>query len=199
MQGYEPVQQNNVQQSNSNTYNNSLSSTLEEPVYETIWRDVKAIGLKVRIVLVPFGNNLNALRDWDLWGPLLMCLTLALVLGAAKSTVDSAAMFAGVFVVVWIGSSIVTLNGQLLGGTLSFFMSLCVLGYCVFPLVVCSIIFYWLNTWYLRLMLVVPACGWSCFASTAFLSGSVPQDRKALSMFPIGLFYVFISWLVLSM
>jgi CHASE2 domain-containing sensor protein len=32
----------------------------------------------------------------------------------------------------------VTLNGQLLGGRLSFFQSVCVLGYSIFPLVVIS-------------------------------------------------------------
>jgi len=41
---------------------------------------------------------------------------------------------AAVFVVVWAGAAIVTLNAQLLGGRISFFQSVCVLGYSIFPL-----------------------------------------------------------------
>lgn len=48
---------------------------------------------------------------------------------------DSASLvFAAVFVIVWVGAAAVTLNAQLLGGTISFFQSVCILGYCVFPL-----------------------------------------------------------------
>ena len=32
------------------------------------------------------------------------------------------------------GAALVTLNAQLLGETISFFQSICILGYCVFPL-----------------------------------------------------------------
>jgi hypothetical protein len=43
-------------------------------------------------------------------------------------------VFAAVFVIVWFGAAAVTVNAQLLGGTISFFQSVCILGYCVFPL-----------------------------------------------------------------
>jgi hypothetical protein len=36
--------------------------------------------------------------------------------------------FAEVFVIVWLGSMVVTLNTKLLGGHISFFQSVCVLG-----------------------------------------------------------------------
>ena len=39
-------------------------------------------------------------------------------------------VFTGVFVITWIGSTVVTLNSKLLGCNLSFFQCLCVLGYC---------------------------------------------------------------------
>ena len=42
--------------------------------------------------------------------------------------------FATVFVLASVGSMVVTANTQLLGGSISFFQSLCVLGYCVLPL-----------------------------------------------------------------
>ena len=38
-------------------------------------------------------------------------------------------VFAAVFFIVWFGAGVVTLNAQLLGGNISFFQSVCVLGY----------------------------------------------------------------------
>ena len=41
---------------------------------------------------------------------------------------DGGPAFAEVFVIVWLGSMVVTLNTKLLGGHISFFQSVCVLG-----------------------------------------------------------------------
>lgn len=50
-------------------------STIDESVCMTIWRDVRAIGRNLRSVLIPinwqFSNRDQALRNWDLWGPLV--------------------------------------------------------------------------------------------------------------------------------
>jgi len=48
-------------------------------------------------------------------------------------------VFAGVFVIVWLGSGVVTINAQLLGGNISFLQSVCVLGYCIAPLALASL------------------------------------------------------------
>lgn len=40
------------------------------------WRDVKNILLKLLQVLLPF-RQWSSLHDWDLWGPLFICLALA--------------------------------------------------------------------------------------------------------------------------
>ncbi|KAK1894244.1 Protein YIPF6 [Dissostichus eleginoides] len=102
-------------------------STLDEPVKETILRDLRAVGSKFIHVLYPKRSSV-LLRDWDLWGPLLLCVTLALLLqgGAADKEDQGGPQFAEVFVIVWFGSIIITLNSKLLGGTISFFQSLCV-------------------------------------------------------------------------
>lgn len=64
-------------------------STLDEPVKETILRDLRAVAKKFVHVLYPKQSS-ELLRDWDLWGPLLLCVTLALLLqgGAAPSSGD---------------------------------------------------------------------------------------------------------------
>ena len=53
---------------------------------------------------------------------------------------DGGPQFAEVFVIYWVGAAVVTLNTKLLGGSISFFQSVCVLGYCVLPLTVALII-----------------------------------------------------------
>ena len=72
-------------------------STLDEPVKETILRDLRAVGNKFVHVLYPRRSS-ALLRDWDLWGPLLLCVTLALLLqgGAADSDDQGGPQFAEV-------------------------------------------------------------------------------------------------------
>nr|CAB3267828.1 protein YIPF6-like [Phallusia mammillata] len=200
-------------------------STLDEPVKDTFIRDMKVIGSKFAHIIYPRSNSL-LLRDWDLWGPLVLCVILAVFLNGAKdeTTGGQGPQFAEVFVVVWVGAGIVTLNAQLLGGKISFFQSVCVLGYCILPLVVAMIICWFLVKIFeqsivfvvIRIILVAAAYGWSIFgpclithlqcmipitvvtASVAFLGDSQPKGRKALAVFPICLFYFILAWMVVT-
>jgi hypothetical protein len=61
-------------------------------------------------------------------------MLLATLLSVSTPADQAATVFCAVFGIVWIGAAVVTLNAQLLEGHLSFFQSVCVLGYCVFPL-----------------------------------------------------------------
>ena len=72
----------------------------------------------------------------DLWGPLLVCLLLSSTLSFTAPQSSASLVFAAVFVIVWCGAAMVTVNAQLLGGSISFFQSVCILGYCVFPLTI---------------------------------------------------------------
>ncbi|XP_054430231.1 protein YIPF6 [Pteronotus mesoamericanus] len=182
------------------------SSTLNESVQNTIMRDLKAVGKKFMHVLYPRKSN-TLLRDWDLWGPLILCVTLALMLqgGSADSENDGGPQFAEVFVIIWFGAVTITLNSKLLGGNISFFQSLCVLGYCILPLtvamLVCRLVL--LATpgpinFMVRLFVVIVMFAWSIVASTAFLADSQPPNRKALAVYPVFLFYFVISWMILT-
>lgn len=75
----------------------------------------------------------------DLWGPLLVCLLLSTILSLTAPGDSASMVFAAVFVIVWFGAATVTINAQLLGGSISFFQSVCILGYCVFPLTLSSL------------------------------------------------------------
>ena len=138
--------------------------TLDEPVSTTILRDLRRVALKLRYVLMPAvsqADTIKELRNWDLWGPLLLCLVLSILLSLSAPVGQSTLVFASVFVIVWAGAGVVTLNAQLLGGNISFFQSVCVLGYCIFPLVLAAFLcFLWSNsTW--RTLLVCAALVWS--------------------------------------
>ena len=144
------------------------------------------------------------LRDWDLWGPLLLCLMLALTLSISGKTTtssqDAASLIFGiVFVVVWIGSAVVTINAQLLGGTVSFFHSVCLLGYCLFPLNIAALVVAFIGeiSVFLNLAVVLLGFAWSTFSSIGFMAGLVPGTRKALAEYPVLLFYLFLSWFIL--
>jgi hypothetical protein len=43
------------------------------------WRDLKQIGIRARYVIVPLGDTSSRkeLKNWDLWGPLVLCIVLA--------------------------------------------------------------------------------------------------------------------------
>ncbi|XP_010893702.1 protein YIPF6 [Esox lucius] len=181
-------------------------STLDEPVKDTILRDLTAVGKKFVHVMYPKKSS-ALLRDWDLWGPLLLCVTLALMLqgGSVDSKEDEGPQFAEVFVIIWFGSVIITLNSKLLGGTISFFQSLCVLGYCIMPLtvamIVCRLVLLGGSgkvSFIIRLLVVTASFSWSTFASTAFLADSQPTNRKALVVYPVFLFYFVIGWMILT-
>ena len=115
---------------------------------------------------------------------------------------QTALVFAAVFVVIWVGAAIVTLNAQLLGGTISFFQSVCVLGYCVFPMNVCVLLNFIIDSliirsFVIRALVVGVGFVWSTRASVVFMAQMVPPKRKALAVYPVLLFYIFIAWLIL--
>lgn len=183
-------------------------TTLDEPVSETIYRDLKQIGSKLKIVLLPHSEQdgvIQKLRDWDLWGPLVVCLALSIILSISAPSDQKALVFAAVFVIVWCGSAIVTLNAQLLGGTISFFQSICILGYSVFPLAITASICLFLDlliqgSWIVMIIkvgLVAIGFVWSTRASVVFIEQIISPQRKLLAVYPVFFFYTFISWMIL--
>ncbi|XP_011916270.1 PREDICTED: protein YIPF6 [Cercocebus atys] len=180
------------------------SSTLNESVRNTIVRREVDIGIKIENIT--FASVFSCLVG-DLWGPLILCVTLALMLqrDSVDSEKDGGPQFAEVFVIVWFGAVTITLNSKLLGGNISFFQSLCVLGYCILPLTVAMLICRLVLladpgpvNFMVRLFVVIVMFAWSIVASTAFLADSQPPNRRALAVYPVFLFYFVISWMILT-
>jgi hypothetical protein len=266
------TQEQDVQQHEEELF--SAYSTLDEPVMETIMRDVRAVASKLQIVLQPLDRSailgyagyagvstaapptqvdgivaddtvggggggggageqsdsahgggggqdqqpqaaagfaglsendrkvIHQLKDWDLWGPLIVCLFLAVTLSFKAPTDQASLVFAAVFCAVWVGGTVVTINAQLLGGSISFFQSLCVLGYCIFPMALsafaigCLQILF--NTW-LWLDFIIVAVGflWSTRVSSIFIGLYVKNERRFLALFPVFFFYTFLGWMII--
>ncbi len=123
------------------------------------------------------------------------------MLSMTAASGQSSLVFATVFFLVWVGAAVVTLNAQLLGGTLSFFQTVCVLGYCIFPLnISAALCFIWrtssVGSIVYRASLVIAGFMWATRASVVFVSGLVPPAKRALAVYPVFLFYVVIGWLI---
>jgi len=174
-----------------------VDGTLDEPVSATVMRDLRMVGNKMMCVLNPRKANIQNLKDWDLWGPLILCLMLATLLSWFAPYEQKSLVFASVFVIIWCGAAVVTVNALLLGGNISFFQSVCVLGYCIFPLNIASVICLVGGHIAWRSIVVAICFFWSTGASLGFMGELVPPNRKALAVYPLFLFYTSIGWLIL--
>lgn len=170
--------------------------TLDESIFKTIWRDLTTIARNLRSVLIPinwkFGNREQALRNWDLWGPLLFMLLLASVLSWGEK--NSSKVFALVFAECGFGAVVLTVNAILLGGEIVFFQALCLLGYCLFPMCVSAIVCASVANKLVRTLALLGGLLWAGFATLPFIGNAVPQGRKALAVYPVLLLYTSIGW-----
>lgn len=184
----------------------SESPSLQEPVLATISRDLKRIGQKLWQVVVPLraAQDPFVLREWDLWGPLLFTLVLAVTLtftSMGDTSEDAASyVFSVVFVLVITGSVMITMNALLLGGKVSFFQSVSIMGYCIFPMdIVALVVAVTGLPAPFKEVLVAIGTAWSTYASLGFIGQLVPEDRKALALYPVLLFYLFLSWFIIAL
>ena len=110
-------------------------------------------------------------------GPILFLLNARIVsshpqsiffrmLSITTNADDKTLLFEIVFVIVWLGGAIIAINGQLLGGTISFFQSICLLGYCLFPLNLAATLNVFLNPFVhiaVKIVYVAIAFVWSTY------------------------------------
>ena len=98
-------------------------------------------------------------------------------------------------------SSLPLSRRQLLGGSISFFQSVCVLGYCVFPLAIASLLLLLIHAFgksvVVDLLVVAVAFVWSTRASVVFIGQFISEERRALAVYPVFFFYTFLGWMIL--
>ncbi|KIM67557.1 hypothetical protein SCLCIDRAFT_107860 [Scleroderma citrinum Foug A] len=173
--------------------------TLDEPITATIMRDLLSIYVKLAQVLYPRrANSQEVLKDWDLWGPLLLCLALGIMLSINAPASQSLGLFSTVVAIISAGSLVVTVQSKLLGGRVSFFQGLCVLGYCVAPLDIAALVACFIRIIWVRAPIAIAGWAWCVWASVSFLDGAkIEQQRVLLAVYPLLLFYFVLAWMIL--
>jgi hypothetical protein len=174
-------------------------NTLNESICTTLARDLNRIKTKLFIVIVPFSSKEKEreLRHWDLWGPFLICLLLGFILMIKGSS--PTIVIVTVFTIFWIGSCIITINTTLLGGEISYLQCMCLIGYCIFPITLGALlnkVFLSFLPGYVKIIIAAFSFLWSIKASTSFLTASIPDNKKKLALYPIFLFYLFMTWFI---
>ena len=150
-------------------------------------------------------------KDWDLWGPLLFCLLLATLLSLQIDVSNQGITFGFIFSFVWIGAVVTSLNASLCRVPFPVFPTVCILGYCIAPLCINALIICLISLpvrsatvtpiWLIliKALLSIFACVWSCSAALSFLEYLTPEDKKELILFPIVLFFVFLTWISMAL
>ena len=174
--------------------------TLDESVYATVSRDFSMIYNKLKYVINPFISRemkYNHIRQWDLWGPLLLNLILASTL--AINTKEKGQITSLIFIIFWLGGVAIYLNNYFLEVKASIFQIFCLLGYCLFPLNIAAIIVTIINSYdIIRLIVVGFTCFWSIYSSSDYLKAITTQDKRYLVLYPCILFYLYISWFIFA-
>ena len=175
-------------------------STLDESVYSTISRDISMICKKLKYVINPFiakEMKYNHIRQWDLWGPLLLNIILAFTL--TLNTREKGQMTALIFIIFWLGGSIIYLNNYFLEVKTSIFQIYCLLGYCLFPLNISALIVTIINSYdFFRLIVVGISCYISIKSSSDYLNVITNNEQRYLVLYPCILFYLYIAWFIFS-
>jgi hypothetical protein len=130
--------------------------------------------------------------------PNLQTFALALALILSAGSPKPSTVFSLVFGVCAAGACVLTANVGLLGGNIGFFQSLCLLGYCLFPLAAGAGAATFIPLAGVRWGVIGVGLAWSVWAAVPFIGGSVPPARRALAIYPVTLLYAMLGWLAIA-
>jgi len=184
---------------NNETTIESNRMTLDEPVLDSLKRDLFRIYNKLKHVITPrlTSRKIEELYNWDLWGPLIFCFLLCISLSNDN---NESSTFVVIFAIYWIGGLIVTFNGQFLGANIGICQMICLLGYCSFPITVAGMVigFFNITKGWMKCIIVFVSFLWSCLASVGFVSALVPREKELITIIPVILFFLALSLFVLN-
>ena len=193
-----------INKNENNPFNSYISpfelseETLNEPILTTIYRDLYLIYTKLKFVINPYTSNeikTYHIKQWDLWGPLLLIIFLAGTL--AINSTDRSQTIILIFLIFWLGSFLVFLNAHLLGVKTSIFQIFCLLGYCLFPLNISAFLLSFTKFLeIIRFFIVGITCFWSLYSVSSFLKNLAIPEQRYLVLYPSILLYIYISWFV---
>ena len=191
---------NNVSNNNYTSTYNISKETLDEAIITTINRDLYSIYIKLIFVINPFISDevkKYHIKQWDLWGPLIFNVLLASTLAINSDNRGQTIIL--IFLIFWLGSFLVFLNGHLLGVKTSIFQIFCLLGYCLFPLNISAFIFSFTRPPEIFKFIVIGlTCFWSLFSASSYLGNLTIPEQRYLVLYPCILLYLYISWFIFS-
>ncbi|XP_046914638.1 protein YIPF6 isoform X2 [Dermatophagoides farinae] len=100
--------------------NISSWDTLDEPIWDTIHRDLFNIYSKLKFVFLPVSENdiyLNVCKNWDLWGPFIFYAFIAFTTNSCNPELCTGyhqSNFSSIFVLMWIANFIISMNCKFL-------------------------------------------------------------------------------------
>jgi hypothetical protein len=180
---------------------------LNEPVLATIRRDLLLIVLKVRLVLDYSADpktKYETLRNWDLWGPMILVLLMSVLSSFSKTDSSAETNFTTIFMVYVLGCLVITLNARLLRVGLSFPETVSILGYCTCPIVALAYLLALFSLTGVGLLALRVAAsglvtGYSILCASRCLSASVPADKVLMAGYPVVIMYLMLSLLLFSL
>ncbi|KAH7647476.1 hypothetical protein FG379_000692 [Cryptosporidium bovis] len=175
---------------------------LNEPILTTIKRDLLLIYRKVNYLILYNGessntiNDLQMLHNWELWGPCLFILVLSscLYLKAPSESKDN--VFSTIYFVSIYGSILIAMNSLILGAKSSFFAIISLIGYCIFPLTIVSLtsLFF---PYFVLLIFTIISNGYIFKIIVNMIGNITPEEKKLIVLYPISLFFIAITFLIL--
>lgn len=142
---------------------------------------------------------MNEIRDWDLYGPLIITLSLTFLIGLKQNFKETEKTFSVIFFIVVFGSLLVSINAKLTGVKYSIFFYACVIGYSLSPFLVAQIISILFENFITKIGVgvVTGLCYvWVMKSVDSLFSSTIPVKKHFLVMYPVALFFLFFAVLV---
>ncbi len=179
-----------------------LLDTLDESVGATLRRDAHMVLEKAHGVLLQRGPEAS-LREWDLWGPLLCSIAMAVALALrSRAAANTESVFTLTVLILWLGAALAGANCRVLGYRVALFPCISFFGYAAAPLAAAAVALLLLPAalllFPLKAAVVGAATAWSLRAALAILAlEPALEDRRLLAALPIYLLYGLLAWIAL--
>ena len=135
------------------------------------------------------------MRTYDLFGPLIFFLILAIFASIANNA-DSSTVFA-ICIGIYLGGSLICgLNATAVGGNIRVLQSACIIGYSDVPIIASQIVCVFVHEKWIQIVVIAICTVWSMVVKTCFMISVVPLKKRPLVLYPMFLFDVGLASLI---
>eukprot|EP00366_Plasmodium_knowlesi_P001973 XP_002259470.1 hypothetical protein, conserved in Plasmodium species [Plasmodium knowlesi strain H] len=167
--------------------------TMDEPVKDTVIRDVKSVYKKILHICFHQYDDDNTVKKWDLWGSFIVYITLSIIIFLDKEISDKKNTFAYFFFSFILGHILTYACFPFHRQCRHFFQILCIISYAQFPLVFSSIVNLLVPCQMLRLLFSLWSIVWSTYNCILILAKFIKKNRMLICFVPICLLQFFVA------